>query len=237
MMNLSRRSTQSEAMDDAALDPAVYQRCINDLAAVNRVTMTHRPTLRWLAHATREFPQGASISVLDVAYGQGDLLRAIGRWAAARGLRAQLSGIDLNPRSAMAARAATPPALTPDATIDYRTGDVFDYMPDPRPDFIVTSQFTHHLTDEQLVVLLRWLDRFAVRGWHITDLHRHLVPYYAFRWIVRAARWHRIVGDDGTISIARGFRREDWVRLLAEAGVQANIVWHVPFRYSISALR
>ena len=233
MMDLSRRSTEAEAMDDEALDPAIYQRCISDLAAVNRLTMTHRPTLRWLARATASLPEGGAFSLLDVAYGHGDLLRAIGRWARKRGLRARLSGIDLNPRSAQAAREATPPALA----IDYRTGDVFDYTPEPRPDFIVSSQFTHHLTDARLAAFLRWLDRNAVRGWHIADLHRHPIPYYSFRWIARGMGWHRIVAEDGTISIARGFRRRDWEKALAEAEITASIAWHVPFRHSVSHLR
>jgi 2-polyprenyl-3-methyl-5-hydroxy-6-metoxy-1,4-benzoquinol methylase len=233
MSGLARRSTARELMDDAALPPAIYRRCIDDLAGVNRLTMTHGATLRWLAKATRHYPPGAEFSVLDVAYGQGDLLRAIGGWAAKAGFRVRLSGVDLNPRSARAAEAATPPAMT----IAYHVGDVFAHHPAEKPDFIVTSQFTHHLTDEQLLAFLRWLEAEARRGWHITDLHRHPIPYHSFRWIARAARWHWIVGHDGTISIARGFRREEWAALLAEAGIDAEIAWHVPFRHSVSRIR
>jgi 2-polyprenyl-3-methyl-5-hydroxy-6-metoxy-1,4-benzoquinol methylase len=233
VINLAQRSAAREVMDEPGLAPALYQRCINDLAAVNRLTLTHGATLRWLTQATRHYPPGAEFSVLDVAFGQGDLLRAIAGWAAETGFRVRLSGVDLNPRSAEAAAAATPPGMH----IAYHTSDVFTYQPDQQPDFIVTSQFTHHLTDGQLVVFLRWLDMQAGRGWHITDLHRHAIPFHAFRWIVRAARWHWIVGHDGTISIARSFRREDWSALLEKAGVTAEIAWHVPFRYSVSHLR
>ena len=216
-------------MDDPELDPAIYARCIGDLARLNRVTFTHRPILRWLDQATRDLPKGAAFSLLDVAYGQGDLLRAVARWAGKRGFVAVLSGIDLNPRSAIAARRATPPELP----IVYRTGDVFAYAPEPKPDFIVTSQFAHHLDDEQLVRLLRWLDDTALRGWFIADLHRHAVPYYGFRVLARLMGWHKIVGSDGTISIARGFRRADWVTALARADVGAEISWNFPFRHGV----
>ncbi len=225
-MTLTYRSTEPEVMDDPGLDPAVYARCIGDLAKVNRVTFTHRPVLRWLAAVA---PAGG-VSVLDVAFGDGDLLRAIARWADKRGVAMRLSGIDLNPRSAVAARAATPAGMD----IVYRTGDVFEAAPDPKPDFIVTSQFTHHLDDRQLVQFLRWLDRTAQRGWYITDLHRHAVPYYGFRVLARLMGWHRIVASDGTVSIARGFRRGDWQAALAAAGVQADIRWQFPFRYGVS---
>lgn len=233
-MNLSRRSDLAEAMDDPALDPAVYARCIGDLAKVNRVTFTHRPVLRWLTAATRDLPKGDGFSLLDVAFGNGDLLRAIRRWANRRGLAARLGGIDLNPRSAVAAREATPAGMD----IEYRTGDVFDYAPMPEPDFIVTSQFAHHLDDEGVARLLGWLDRYAARGWYVADLHRHEVPYYGFRALAWLMGWHRIVASDGTISIARGFRHEDWTATLAYAGLTtAAVTWHFPFRYGVSRLK
>src|SRR3954453_5416731 len=153
-------------MDDPALPAADYERCLHDLAVVNRVTFTHRPTLRWLDWAVAGLPADVTIPILDVACGEGDLLRAIHRWAQRRGRRVQLTGLDLNPRSALAAAAQTPPAMA----IAWRTGDVFEQAPDPRPDFIVTSQFTHHLTDADIVRFLRWLGRYTARGWFIPAL-------------------------------------------------------------------
>lgn len=233
MADLSRRSTQPEEMDAETTDGATYARCLADLASVNRLTMTHRSTLKWLAKATADLPAGAAVSILDVACGHGDLLRAIGRWAARRGLRATLTGIDLNPRSAEVAAAAS----TPDLPIAYVTGDVFAYTPDPPPDLIVTSQFTHHLTDEQLVTFLGWLAATARRGWFIADLQRHAFAYYGFPLLARVAGWHRIVRQDGQISIARGFRRAEWQDYLARAGVAADIGWSLPFRYGVGALK
>ncbi|MBV9735960.1 MAG: methyltransferase domain-containing protein [Acidisphaera sp.] len=232
-MDLSRRSTQAELMDGETVTADEYARCLHDLAAVNRVTLTHRPTLRWLARATRALPRGAHLCVLDVGCGEGDLLRAVRRWADRRGLQASLEGIDLNPRSAVAAAAATPPG----AAIAYRTGNVFDYAPDPSPDFVVSSQFAHHLTDPELLHFLRWLERHAARGWFIADLHRHALPYWGFRVLARAAGWHRIVRLDGTVSIARSFRKPDWTRLLQQAGVAAETRWHVPFRLCVGRLK
>jgi 2-polyprenyl-3-methyl-5-hydroxy-6-metoxy-1,4-benzoquinol methylase len=214
-------------MDAPDLDEAIYQRCLADLASVNRVTFTHRTTLRWLARAARGM---AAFSVLDVAYGQGDLLRAIARWAKGR---AKLSGIDLNPRSAVAARAATPAGVE----IAYLTGDVFAFMPEQKPDFIVTSQFTHHLSSAEIVRLLRWLEETSVRGWHIADLHRHPLAYFGFPLLARLMGWHKIVRSDGAVSIARSFTRRDWEGLLAEAGVTAEIHWRLPFRYCVSRIK
>ena len=220
-------------MDDPALPFETYARCLRDLEAVNRLTLTHGPTLRWLARATRSLPPGETVSVLDVGCGGGDLLRAVWRWARKAGRVVRLEGLDLNPRAALVARERTPEAMG----IRLRTGDVFADAPDPAPDFILSSQFTHHLDDAALLRFVGWLERHARRGWHIADLHRHPLPYLGFPVLARVAGWHRIVREDGTISIARGFRRAEWEAVLAAAGVAAELRWHLLFRHGIGRLR
>jgi len=229
-MSLALRSLQPEEMDQESTDAATYARCIADLARVNRITFTHRAVLKWLARMTRDLPPDTTLSILDVACGHGDLLRAIHRWAAKRKLSVHLEGVDLNPRSAEVAGAATPP----DMAITYRTSDVFDFDPHPKPNLIVTSQFAHHLTDDEVVRFLQWLDGHATHGWLITDLHRHALAYYGFPVLARLAGWHRIVRQDGRISIARSFRRAEWQSLIAAAGVDADIRWSFPFRYTVA---
>ena len=217
-------------MDTECADFADYRHCLSDLARVNTVTLTHRPVLAFLARETAGL---VSFSLLDVACGHGDLLRRIHRWARRRGIEARLSGLDLNPWAAQVARAATPAA----ARIDYLTTDTFAFRPEPRPDFIVSSQFAHHLTDEGVVAFIRWQEVHAVRGWFIGDLHRHWFPYYGFPLLARVARWHRFVRIDGKISIGRGFTTPEWRALLAAAGLaaaDAEITWHVPFRLCVA---
>ena len=231
MTDLSRRSTDIELMDGPDTSPQEYAQALADLASVNRVTFTHRPVLGFLNAATHDWPPGAVLSVLDVASGQGDLLRAIHRWATRRGFIPQLAGVDLNPASAVQAAAATPAEMQ----IAWHTADVFAYTPHPSPDFIVSSQFAHHLDDEAVVAFLQWLNRTAARGWFIADLHRHWLPYYGFRLLAYAMSWCRIVRIDGTISIARGFTATEWRHLLDSAGLQANIRWHPMFRHGIGS--
>ena len=220
-------------MDRPDTSPTDYACALADLAAVNVVTMTHRPILRWLQTQTANFAVGQEISVLDVGCGHGDLLRAVHRWGRARGLRMDLHGLDRNPRSTAEAHAATPP----DMAITWITADVFDHVPMPAVDFIVTSQFTHHLDNDHVVRLLTWLATYARRGWLIADLQRHWLPFIGFRLLAWVMGWHRIVRLDGTTSIARGFHRAEWQTLLAHAGVSARISWTFPFRYCIASGR
>jgi trans-aconitate methyltransferase len=222
-MSLAQRSTQPEKMDTDCVDFDDYSRCLRDLSRVNAVTLTHRPMLSWLArHAKSDF------SLLDIACGHGDGLRKI----RTRYPDAQLTGIDLNPWATRAAKEATDPA----ARIAFINDDAFAYKPAQKFDFIICSQFTHHLTNDQVVAFLRWLPENANLGWFISDLHRHAVAYYGFPMLARIALWHHFVREDGKISIARSFIRTEWEELLAEAGItkeQAFIAWYIPFRLCV----
>ncbi|MDA3876182.1 MAG: methyltransferase domain-containing protein [Halothiobacillus sp.] len=230
---LKERSTQPELMDDEDISNTDYNQCLADLASVNRVTRTHQATLHWLDKAIGCLPPGTPITILDVACGQGDLLRIIHRFAAQRGFNITLQGIDMNPSSAIAARNATPSHMH----IDYYTGDVFAFTPAPPPAFIVSSQFTHRLSDRQVVKFLQWLEQYARHGSFIADLQRHLLAYYGFSILAWLARWHPIVRHDGAVSVARSFHRADWLALLAQAGVSADVRWHVPFRLCVGRLK
>jgi SAM-dependent methyltransferase len=231
-MNLAARSTAAELMDTDCTDEADYAACLADLAQVNTLTMARRPTLAWLAGALRRVPAGEAVRVFDVAYGHGDMLRTIARWAARRGRAVRLGGIDLNPGAAVAAQAASP-----GLALDLATGDVLAHAPVPAPDYIISSLFTHHLDRTQLVAFLRWMEAHAVRGWFINDLERLAFPYYGFQLLAWVMRWHRFVRHDGAVSIARSFRPAEWRSLLAEAGVPGEISRRFPFRLCVSRLR
>lgn len=223
---LAVRSSEPELLETGCATYEDYQHCLADLARVNMVTMTHGPMLRWLRSVTtREEP----VSVLDVACGYGDALRRIRRW----NRNARLSGIDRHPWSVRAAREATAEA---DA-VTYHEGDVFAFAPAEPFDVVISSQFAHHLTNEELVCFLRWMERHARRGWFIGDLHRHWLSYYGFGVLATVAGWHKLVRYDGRVSISRAFLASELRGLVAAAGVPSEAVsvrWHVPFRLSVA---
>jgi 2-polyprenyl-3-methyl-5-hydroxy-6-metoxy-1,4-benzoquinol methylase len=222
-VDFSVRAQAAEIMDDDGLDPAIYAAVIADLARVNSITRARPPTLAWLAQATAGLDE---FSVLDVGFGHGDMLRAI---AARFGRRARLVGIDLNPRSAPVATAATPPGMA----IEWRTGEAEGI--DFQPDFIISSLVAHHMADDALVGFIGWMQRTARHGWLINDLHRHPIAWAGFRVLAAVLGWHAIVAHDGALSVRRAFVRDDWARLLASAGVAARVRWHVPFRWTVAS--
>ena len=224
MTSLAIRSSTLERMDTDCRDYADYASCLRDLSRVNVVTFTHRPMLRWLARQAADCPD---FSLLDIACGHGDALRAIRR----RFPNARLTGIDLNPWATRAATEATDPA----AGIRFINDNAFAYRPPAPFDFIITSQFTHHLTDEEVVAFLRWLPDHAARGWFIGDVLRNMLAYYGFPILARLCGWHRFIREDGQISVARAFRMTEWRVLLDQAGSSgATLRRYTPFRVCVS---
>jgi 2-polyprenyl-3-methyl-5-hydroxy-6-metoxy-1,4-benzoquinol methylase len=231
---LATRALTDELMDADDLDAATYAAVVRDLAKVNTLTLARRPTLDFLDRiAFRHDPMMGAIRILDVGYGDGDMLRRIAKWAAGFGQEVDLVGIDLNPRSEAAARASTPPALN----IDYRTGDYADLAAEPW-DVIISSLVAHHMTQEQLVAFLTFMDTHAMSGWFINDLHRHSFAYLGFPLLAKIMRWHPIVKHDGQLSIARSYRPAEWAPILKEAGIEgATVARRFPFRLCVSKIQ
>ena len=228
MTSLATRAIAEELMDGEDLDAATYAAVVGDLARVNVVTMAARPTLDFLARGTRGMMR---FKLLDVGFGDGDMLRRIARWAERRGIAAELVGVDLNPRSALAAAAHTPDGLP----IRYVTGDYAD-LAGQGWDFVISSLVAHHMTHPQLVAFVRFMEAETARGWLVNDLLRHGFAHWGFPILARLARWHPIVRHDGTLSIARAYRPAEWPPILAEAGVTAEIYRAFPFRLCVERL-
>lgn len=217
-------------MDDPALPADTYAAVLRDLARVNRITLTYRPTLAFMRRAVGE---RQSFSVLDVGFGDGDMLRRIAKAAAARGQRARLVGVDLNLNSVAAARAAT----SPDLPIAFRHGDYADLAGEGW-DCVISSLVAHHMTHDQLIAFLRFMDAEAQAGWFVNDLHRHAFAYLGYPVLARLMNWHPIVRRDGRTSIARSYRPAEWPAILAEAGVGGARVFRAfPFRLGVEKLQ
>ena len=225
---LATRAIADEMMDADDLDPATYSEVVHDLAKVNTLTMARRPTIDFLRSL-----KASKLRILDVGYGDGDMLRAIRRWANDKGVNATLVGIDLNPRSALAAREDTAEALD----IDFRTGD-YASLAGESWDVVISSLVAHHMTREQLVAFIRFMDAHAKVGWFVNDLHRHGFAYHGYPVLATIMRWHPIVRHDGQLSIARSYRPAEWPAILQEAGVTGAIVTRkFPFRLCVSKIQ
>jgi len=233
MRALARRSTADELMDTEQVSFDEFRECLRHLERINRASLAYRPTLAWLDGLARRHP-GRPLTILDVGFGHGDMLRRVAAWAARRGVPVRLEGVDLNPWSAQAAREATPP----DLPIGYHVGDVFDW--DRPADVVLSALFAHHLRDGDLARFLAWMDARATLGWFVNDLHRHVLPFAVVRAAAGLLPVNRLVRHDAPLSVARAFTRADWRRVLDLSGIdpaRVTVEWFFPFRYGVGVRR
>jgi 2-polyprenyl-3-methyl-5-hydroxy-6-metoxy-1,4-benzoquinol methylase len=232
--SLAQRHLADEQMDAANLPIARYDAVLRDLARVNAVTMAARATLAFLDAVLARHRRDTPWRILDVGYGQGDMLRRIACWAERRGQRVALVGIDLNAASAASARAATPP----DMAIDWRTGD-YRALAAERWDIVLSSLVAHHMSDGERADFVTFMEGEAALGWMVNDLRRHRLAYLGYPWLARAMGVDPIVRADGQLSIARSFRRDEWRAMLSRAKLEnaARIVRRFPFRLCVERIR
>ena len=230
-LDFAHRAQLSERMDEPC-SRDMMRACLRDLARVNRWFLGYRPVLRWLEGLNGAAPN-EPLRILDVGCGYGDALRRIELWARRREIAVELTGIDLNADIIAIASEASPP----DSAIQWTTANVFAYKM-PRPaHLVVSSLFTHHLADNDVVRFLEWMEDHAEMGWFINDLSRAPVPYHLFRWFAKAARLHPFVQHDGPVSFLRAFVPEEWRRLCAAAGLTRDaiqILAYTPARLCVS---
>jgi SAM-dependent methyltransferase len=239
-LSIPLRKLEPEIMDGHDFSPREYEKTLEELELLNRLTNGYQPTLQALEELLlknpSENPQDAekrNIRILDIGFGYGDTLREIYRWAQAKKISVELVGVDLNPQARLHAEKATPDEMK----IQFITADIFK-MPttEDRFDVIVNSLFMHHLDDKEIVRVLKWMTENSRLGWIINDLHRHPVPYHFIKYATRLTGFSRLICNDAPLSVERSFRKTDWLGYLREAGLPESAVsirWHFPFRYGL----
>lgn len=230
--DMSRRAQPAELPElmDGPCSREEMRACMRDLARVNTWLRGYRPTLKWLDALAEK---GGPLRIVDVGCGDGDGPRRIARWAKKRGIEVRLIGLDLNADTVSIAKETTPPEYG----IEYVAGNVFDFVPPEPVDVIISSLFTHHLNDDEIVRFIGWMEENARLGWFVNDLSRAVTPYLLFKLLATATRLHWLVRHDGPVSVARSFREDDWLRLCAAAGL-ANLEYvllsYVPARLCVA---
>lgn len=228
--DFSIRSQEHELMDSKTISFVEFHNCLKELEIINIFTIAYRPTLSWLKQILR-LGKSKNLTLLDIGSGGGDTLGCIAKWSQKNALNIKLSGIDINPWSKQSAEISLP-----NSDINFITSDIFDLDEQYQVDLIISSLFTHHLSDQNLIEFIKWMEKKARIGWFVNDLHRHWLPYYFIKYVVKVFSRNRLIQNDAPVSVARAFTKKDWQILLEKANVPHDkylITWHFPFRYCV----
>ncbi|MBF9238619.1 methyltransferase domain-containing protein [Hymenobacter sp. BT683] len=226
-----KRASGPELMDDLTLATDALRQNLDELETINTWLGGYAPVLNALKRLKPRFPSGRPLRLADLGSGGGDTLRHIAQWARKNRVSAELTGIDANQFMldyAMAKSLGYP-------EITYRQFDIFapEFQAQPY-DVLTCSLFCHHFTDDELVALLQQWQQQAQVAVVINDLHRHWLAYHSIKWLTRLLGGSYLVQHDAPLSVARAFRRADWVALLQRAGiVNYALRWRWAFRWQV----
>ena len=218
-------------MDDLTLAADALRQNLDELETINTWLGGYRPVLNALARLKSRWPAGRPLQLADLGSGGGDTLRHVARWAHKNAVPVELTGIDANPFMLEYARAKS----TDYPEISYRQSDIFSAgFQAETYDVLTASLFCHHFADDELGGLLRqWAEQARVAV-VVNDLHRHWLAYHSIKWLTRLLGGSYLVRHDAPLSVARAFRRADFVRLLAQAGLQNyELRWRWAFRWQL----
>ncbi|GAB4225740.1 MAG: class I SAM-dependent methyltransferase [Chlamydiales bacterium] len=220
----NRRSAEKEWMDLESYDQKAYADCLWQLDRVGQYLGGDKATFRALKTLSSN-PK----SILDVGCGGGFFAAKLAK----KFPKTQVVGIDISTDAIKFAKNRFENATFPNLSFmvknileDKFSHQVFD---------IVTSTLVfHHLTDEEIPLMLKGLCQQANQAVIINDLHRHALAYYGFALLSPLLFRNRMVFHDGLISIKRAFTREDWMSYLNKAKIPVSNIslkWNWAFRW------
>lgn len=212
---LKQRLREPEIQDQPDLDSRLLRQALDGLQRINFVSQAYLSLWSPIRALARE--RGVSqLSFLDVACGAGDIAAALYQRGRRDGLKLEMEGCDLNPRTIAYAQEA---AQKRDAKVHFFTWDALreDF---PRTyDVVACSLFLHHLSDGDAVLLLQRMARAATRAVLVCDLVRSaggMVLAYLGTRLLFASHVNRV---DAIRSVRAAFTLEEFAALVERAGL------------------
>ena len=227
-MNFSSRIYEKELLDRDDIPFADIKKNMEEIKVINTKLGGFAITLAGLKAL---LGNRRSAVICEIGCGAGDNLEAIHSWCIQNIIDVKLVGIDIKKECIEAARQNRQLLFcTQWICEDYR--DVlFRY----KPDIIFSSLFCHHFTERELVPQLQWLKNNCAVGFFINDLHRHWLAYYSIKLLTKMFSSSYLVKNDAPLSVARGFRKREWLYLTRKAGLpDASVEWKWAFRHLVT---
>jgi SAM-dependent methyltransferase len=186
------RANELEILDETGIPDELVERAYRDLANIHRWLGDTRSIIR----AIRRDPLPVR-RVLDVGCATGLVLEHVGR-----ALDLEVIGADINPHPSIAAPV---PIVQADARRD----------PLPFADVAFSMHLGHHLSERDLIELIRNVGRFC-RRYILLDLVRHPLPLRLFRLFLKPLVCP-IDAEDGQRSIRRSYTPAELRTITAKA--------------------
>lgn len=216
------RSNQKELLDQEEIPAEDLYRNLRELDFINQWLGGYAVSFAALKKVIQPGSRpGKSYKLVDIGCGGGDTLKRISRWAKRAGLQLDLYGIDIKPVCIDYARANVKDDQVLFICDDYR--NFFRHV--PQADIIHACLFCHHLSENDLIELIR----FALKNRSIlvvNDLERNPLAYYSIKWLTRLFSRSYLVKNDAPLSVLRGFTKKEWESIMEKSGAARYSVYN-----------
>jgi len=228
-INTKYRSTESEIMDDFALEGEILRDALDKIAKINQLLGGNQLTLLGVQDLLRNIPKTNEIVIVDIGCGNGDMLRTLADYGIKNSVNFRLIGIDANNFTINHARKLSESF----SNISYRCEDVFDKpFEELKYDIVLCTLTLHHFKEDDILRLMRVFNASSRIGIVINDLQRSAVAYRLFQVLCFVFRLNSMSREDGLTSILRGFKKEELVNFSKKLKLNNYIIqWKWAFRY------
>ncbi|MEO1584016.1 MAG: methyltransferase domain-containing protein [Planctomycetota bacterium] len=207
---MPRRRLTPELMDDPAVDREQLDGALRFIRGINKRLGGVSALVKHLDRWSPRWPTDRPITLLDNGTGSADLPLEAVRWARSRGFDLRVTGIDVHETTLELARDHIEADRDCAGSITLRQADALKLDETFEPgsfDYVHAGLFLHHLTDTQIMIALRLMDRLAARGIIWNDLVRSTVG----RGFIHIATIGRpeIIRHDARVSVEAGFTKAE----------------------------
>jgi 2-polyprenyl-3-methyl-5-hydroxy-6-metoxy-1,4-benzoquinol methylase len=206
------RSQEKELLDQSEIPDADLYQNLRELDFINHWLGGYQISFGALKKVLRK---NQSYTICDIGCGGGDTLKRLLSWNKKQDLQLNLHGIDLKRVCIDYAEENLKGEAVNFICDDYR--NVFNHLSEV--DIVHACLFCHHLSDEQLIELVRFcLDRKCTLI--INDLERNAIAHYAIKFLTSLFSKSYLVKNDAPLSVLRGFKKTEWLDILKRAGAK-----------------
>ncbi len=237
--SVRRRSELTEWMDEPGVNRADLAGSLAFIRRVNRYLGGTRAVMGHLRQWSARWSPLDTITILDVATGSADIPLAILQWARQRKLQARIFALDLHPTTLELAQehVRNSWAFPEPPPLEFVRGDALALpFADRSIDYVISSMFFHHLSDESARAALREMLRVARRGIIVNDLLRTRFARLGIHVLTLLAG--PIDKHDGRVSVQKAWTREEVEGWKTATGSDWLVYHHhVPARFTLAGER
>jgi 2-polyprenyl-3-methyl-5-hydroxy-6-metoxy-1,4-benzoquinol methylase len=225
-MNLRKRNYNKELLDNDNIPFDDIKKNMRELGVINTWLGGHKITA---AAADKLTTDKKEITICEIGCGGGDNLAAIAK-SLSKDISIKFIGIDIKQECIDFAKQDPNNSYI----VEWITSDYRNVSFVKKPDIIFSSLFCHHFLEDMLKEQLKWMKENSTVGFFINDLHRHPFAYYSIKLITSIFSNSYLVKNDAPLSVARGFKKNEWRNILSAAGINDYIIqWKWAFRHLI----